>query len=285
MKILVSYSGGKDSEACLIYSVKKYGSDKVIAVFCDTGWEHPETYKHIEKTCKSLGVELVVLKSKFDFVSLAEYKKRFPSTKARFCTSELKIKPMIDYILSLNESCIIIQGIRAKESASRAKMNAECMFFKSYFQPYANGKKETYRKKDVIAWCKKYDASILRPIFDWTAQEVIDYILESGFKPNKLYSMGFSRVGCFPCIMCRQSEFLLIHKYEKEMLERLQEAESKIGRSFFPPNYIPKRYCENKKFPMLADVIRYVTNKNATIDMYEPKDGYSCMSLFHGICE
>ena len=113
MKVLVSFSGGKDSHACLIEAVNKYGSDKIEAVFCDTGWEHPDTYNHIIKTCTDLNVKLTTLKSKCDFVSLAVYKKRFPSTMARFCTDELKMKPMIDYVLSLNDSCIIIQGIRA----------------------------------------------------------------------------------------------------------------------------------------------------------------------------
>lgn len=121
IKILVSYSGGKDSQACLIEAVRKYGADKVTAVFCDTGWEHPDTYHHIIETTKLLNVELVTLKSKYDFVSLAQYKKRFPSTKARFCTSELKIKPMIDYILSLDCSCIVIQGIRGGGKSGKIK--------------------------------------------------------------------------------------------------------------------------------------------------------------------
>ena len=70
MKILVSYSGGKDSQACLINAIKEYGADKVTAVFCDTGWEHPDTYTHIHRTTESLNVNLVTLKSTFDFVSL-----------------------------------------------------------------------------------------------------------------------------------------------------------------------------------------------------------------------
>lgn len=43
MKIIVSFSGGKDSQACLIQATKQYGADKIEAVFCDTGWEHPDT--------------------------------------------------------------------------------------------------------------------------------------------------------------------------------------------------------------------------------------------------
>lgn len=106
------------------------GGGNLTAVFCDTGWEHPDTYKHVNDVCLQMGVRLITLKSKYDFVSLAAHKKRFPSTNARFCTSELKMKPMIDYVLSLKESCIIIQGIRAGESTARAAMEEECMYFK-----------------------------------------------------------------------------------------------------------------------------------------------------------
>src|SRR5690554_3867482 len=101
MKVIVSYSGGKDSQACLLWAVEKYGSKNVEAVFCDTGWEHPVTYAHIQKTTKALGVPLVTIKSKkYDgMIDMAEKKKRFPAMMSRFCTSELKINPFIDYVL------------------------------------------------------------------------------------------------------------------------------------------------------------------------------------------
>lgn len=63
MKVIVQFSGGKDSQACLIKACNDYGADKITAVFCDTGWEHQNTYKHIENVVKQLGVKLVVLKS------------------------------------------------------------------------------------------------------------------------------------------------------------------------------------------------------------------------------
>lgn len=325
MKIIVSFSGGKDSQACLIQAAQKYGTDRIEAVFCDTGWEHPDTYTHIHDVCKQMYVKLTILKSKYNFVSLAEYKKRFPSTKTRFCTEELKIKPMIDYVLSLNDSCIIIQGIRSGESEARAAMDVECMYFKYYFEPLetnttrivklqrkllkttnfkkrvdidvkiqrlqarlAKGKEDpkyyTYRKNDVFAYCKRYDASVIRSIKDKTAQEVIDIILDAGQQPNPLYRRGCSRVGCYPCIMCRQMEVLILMK-DEPMKARLSDAEHKIGRSFFPPDYIPKYACKNGKYPMVEDVFKYVTDKNATLDMYEPEGGYACMSMFHGLCE
>lgn len=163
-------------------------------------------------------------------------------------------------------------------------MEIECSYFRSYFQANERGKKESYRGKDVRKWCAKHDASIIRPIFNWTAQDVIDCILSAEQKPNPLYYRGFSRVGCFPCIMCRHAEVRELLK-DEPMKKRLQRAESKIGRSFFPPDYIPKYACSNGKYPMVEDVFRYVSDRNATPDMFEPDDGYACMSLFHGLCE
>ena len=67
MRIIVSFSGGKDSQACLIWAAKKYGVSNIEAVFCDTGWEHPSTYKHINYVCESMGVKLTTIKGKYDF--------------------------------------------------------------------------------------------------------------------------------------------------------------------------------------------------------------------------
>jgi len=289
MKILVQFSGGKDSQACLIKACNEYGTQNVTAVFCDTGWEHQDTYKHIESVVKQLGVKLVTLQSAkyMNFVDLAIKKGRFPSTRARFCTSELKVIPMIDYILSQDESFIIIQGIRAKESAARSKYDVECSYFKEYFNDEVKG---LYHKTAVKEWCKTHDASVLRPIFRWSAQQVIDHILENGQRPNPLYERGFSRVGCFPCVMCRKREIQLISK-DKWAAQRLIEAERRMkeeterGSTFFSPGYIPARFCANGEYPTIQDVFKYVNRNDTELDMFEPEGGYSCMSLYHGLCE
>ena len=289
VKILVQFSGGKDSQACLIKAVKEYGAKHIRACFCDTGWEHPVTYEHIHNVCEQLGVELVTLKSKKykDFVDMSIKKSRFPSSQRRFCTSELKVSPMVDYILSQDESFIIIQGIRASESKARAGYDVECSYFKEYFNDEVRG---LYHKRSVLEWCKTHDASVLRPIFHWSAQEVIDYILANGQRPNPLYERGFARVGCFPCIMCRHREIQLISK-DKWAAQRLIEAERRMkdetekGSSFFSPGYIPARFCSNKQYPTVQEVFKYVNRDDAQLDMFEPEGGYSCMSLYHGLCE
>lgn len=293
MKILVAYSGGKDSQACLLWAVKQYGLKNIEAVFCDTGWESPITYKHIVDTTNELGVKLITVKSKrYDgMIDLAEKKKRFPSSQARFCTSELKSIPFIDYVLEQNEHLIIIQGIRALESHSRRQMQKQCRYFKYYFVPYNDkGKKHTYRKKDVIKWVENYSDDILRPVFDWTGQQVIDFIIENGQQPNPLYKQGFKRVGCFPCIMSGQKEVYEILKRYPERFDEIIKHEKRIDSSFFKIDFVPvyaqSGVCKRtgKKFTTGLDVKQYLQDKNNTIDIFEHDKPISCSSYYH-LCE
>ncbi len=139
--------------------------------------------------------------------------------------------------------------------------------------------KQDYRRKDVLKWCERYDASVSCPIFQWSAQEVIDHILSSGQKPNPLYSRGFSRVGCYPCIMCRKQEVKLISQ-EEFGRSRLINAEQRMkeetpkGSSFFSPGYIPNRFCKNRIYPTVEEVFDYVNRNDVGMDdMFEPEGG------------
>jgi hypothetical protein len=40
----------------------------------------------------------------------------------------------------------------------------------------------------------------------------------------------------------------------------------------------------NKSYPVIDDVVKYLTNKNATADLFAENEGTSCMS-FYGLCE
>lgn len=297
MKVIVAYSGGKDSHASLIWAVNKYGKNNVEAVFCDTGWEHDVTYDHIFDTASELGVILTIVRSRKykSLPDLAEKKKRFPSSQARFCTSELKSIPFIDYVLSKKEHLLIIQGIRAEESHSRSLMKAQCRYFKYYFEPYSftkDGKPKfhTYRKKDVAEWVAMYSDDVERPVFDWSAQQVIDYIISNGQQPNPLYKEGFKRVGCFPCILSGQREvFEIINRYP-ERFEEILSHEKRIGSSFFKIDFVPEYsrsgICNRtgKKYTTGEDVRKYLLEKNATLSIFPEDKAIKCSSYYH-LCE
>ena len=189
MRYIVTFSGGKDSEATCIWAKENLQADWEI-VFCDTAWESPLTYKFMIDFESKMGKKVNYLKSKKykGFIDLTRKKKRFASTKGRFCTQELKVKPMIDFILDqVKEDCRIYQGLRWEESKNRASANKIDDYFLHYFQPIIKvdpktGKKKesyhTYRKKEVFEFCKHYEATVVRPIISWTGTETIQYILD-----------------------------------------------------------------------------------------------------------
>lgn len=291
-----TFSGGKDSEAVAIWAKNNLPDFRV--VFCDTKWESKKTYAHIKQVEEYIARPVEVLTSKkYDgFIDLCIKKKRVASMKARFCTEELKTKPMIDFILSLNDDVTVLQGVRNDESAARANLKEKDEFFRYYFEPYGHDKKgkpkyHTYRKKDVIAYCDKYSVDVHRPIIKWTAQQVFDYIFSHNLKANPLYYEGFSRVGCFPCVNCNHQEIRLIALHYPERIDEIRELERVLGRTFFPPNYIPKDYCDrwvvNKRgakvhYASIDAVVRYVLGNPDQTTAFEMPKG--CISVY-GICE
>jgi 3'-phosphoadenosine 5'-phosphosulfate sulfotransferase (PAPS reductase)/FAD synthetase len=293
IKTIVTFSGGKDSLAALLW-VRNNLTTKFTTVFCDTGWEHPLTYAYIHEIAEKLNLDLVTLKSKkYDgMIDLAMKKKSFPSVYRRFCTYELKKVPNIDYILDeVKDHFILVQGIRAAESASRAKMAAQCNYFKYYLEDRVNknGKlvHDTYRRKEVLEYCKKYATDIWRPVFDWSAQQVIDYILDNGLEPNPLYRMGFKRVGCFPCIMSANPEIYQITERFPERITEIARYEKECKSSFFGPDSIPAKAYKGA-FPLVTDVARYVQAEYARGTLFDQTEGtssLSCMSYYSGLCE
>ena len=263
-----------------------------VTVFCDTGWEHPLTYQYIEEIRRLLDLNLVTLKSKkFDgMIDLVKKKSRWPSSQRRFCTSELKTIPMVDYILDEgNDDILIIQGIRAAESSKRAEMQKQCTYFKYYVQPYGkdkNGKDKyhTYRRKDVLRFRSKHSDDLLRPVFDWSAQQVIDYILDNGLQPNPLYRMGYKRVGCYPCVMASQQDIYNISVQDPDTINHISRLEQQFNSSFFGPDKISSKHYKGE-YPLIGDVVRYVQSKHACGSLFDDDDvAANCMS-YYGLCE
>jgi len=292
MKVIVTFSGGKDSLAALLW-VRNNITKKFETIFCDTGWEHQLTYSYIDNINEKLGLNIKVLKSKkyTGMIDLAKKKKRWPSARARFCTSELKSIPMIDYILDeIKDDVMVIQGIRSSESFKRAQMSKQCTYFKYYTEPSGldkNGKKKfhNYRRKEVLEFKKKYADEVLRPVFDWSAKQVINYILENGLEPNPLYKMGYKRVGCYPCIMASQQDIYNISTQDKKRIEYISKLEKEINSSFFGPNKIPRKFYK-KEYPLIDDVVKYVKRKNQEESLFDDENDneITCMS-FYGLCE
>lgn len=265
MKHIVCFSGGKDSTALVLWA--KEHLPEFTAVFCDTGWEHPITYDYIEEINRTqLDGKLVTIKSeKYSggMRDLVQLKGRVPSAKARFCTDNLKVKPMIAYLKTIDDDDLTVyQGIRANESQARAHMPTSC-------------------------WDDCYGAQVERPLFTWSAKDCFDLMKKHGVKPNPLYLLGAGRVGCFPCVMINHRELKALSANLPEIRVRIIELEELTGRTFFPPNYIPERFCgrsseTDSPVCWAKNVFAYLDA--VTVDQLPLLPVRTCMSVYN-LCE
>ena len=106
-------SGGKDSSALAIYLRDKVSEMEYF--FCDTGAELPETYEYLTRLEVILGRPIVRLNAQRGFDHWFEvFRGALPSPQMRWCTKNMKIKPIEDWIGEM--SAISYVAIRADES-------------------------------------------------------------------------------------------------------------------------------------------------------------------------
>lgn len=226
--ILVPVSGGKDSQACLKLAVNEFGSDRVLGLFCDTKFEHPKTYDHVEKLRQLYAVQITRV-SGGDVLSESVKWGRFPGGGSRHCTDYLKIKQTRLFCTNLAKmqgGFEVWYGMRENESAERSRRYA--------------GKidDELYEPHEVMPtkYPKYLGAMGVRfrlPILQWSKGDVIEFL--DGTE-NPLYAEGFDRVGCFPCLAGgdKSKEQAFRHdEFGQAQWVRVRFVSAKIGKSIW----------------------------------------------------
>lgn len=267
---IVSVSGGKDSTALYCWAIEQWGREGFLAIFADTGHEHPVTYNYLRNLpTMAGGPEIEWVKADFSerirnkgkepsgnpFLDLWIWKGRAPSARAQFCTEHLKLRPIQAWLEGIrgDREVIMYTGIRAGESERRSKMAER-------------------------EWSDLYDCYTERPLLRWTEEQVFAFLKSKGVDPNPLYANGFARVGCYPCIHSRKSE---LARLENWAWEKLAEWENLAGRTWFPP-------LKEGVITTVQDAREWAkTSRGGTqFDMFAPdaKDVPSCMSTW-GVCE
>ena len=142
----------------------------------DTGRNFQETYSTWARTLDRYGLpievfypqagaveKLLAAKGPNSFYHSVENRKE--------CCQIRKVEPLGR---ALNGQKIWITGIRAEQSPNRLDM-----------QP--------------LEWDPSHQLIKFHPLFDWTFQQVRDYVQEHNIPYNPLHDKGFVSIGCAPC--------------------------------------------------------------------------------------
>lgn len=192
--VVASVSGGKDSTALML--ALREAEVPFRAVFADTGWEAPETYAYLD-TLRTLIGPIDVVRPKRDMVEAIKHRVGFPARMQRWCTRELKLKPLRDYHDAIGSETANAMGVRAEESEARSKM-------------------------PMWADDDEWGGYVWRPLLHWTIDDVIAIHRRHDVPMNPLYHNGAERVGCYPCIFSRKEEIRILPEWRIAEIEALE---------------------------------------------------------------
>lgn len=194
LPVNISFSGGKDSLASLILARKLLFRIQVL--FINTGLEFPETVEYVRDLCSSHKLRLQEIKGDCDFF---EQVKSFgpPAKDYRWCCKTNKLGPMTAFLArQYPRGCVTIEGRRIYESFNRSTIKAVEK------NPYVPGQ------------------TMLSPIRNWRALEVMLYIHWNKEVPNPLYEEDYERIGCWLCPASLQSEFSRLKESHPDLYRR-----------------------------------------------------------------
>jgi 3'-phosphoadenosine 5'-phosphosulfate sulfotransferase (PAPS reductase)/FAD synthetase len=193
---VLGISGGKDSAALAIYMRDEVPDMEYF--FCDTGAELPETYEFLTRLEAVLGKPIARLNADRDFDHwLRVYQGALPSPQMRWCTKNLKIKPLEEWLG--DDEAISYVAIRSDENRLgyvSTKPNISTVF--------------PFREDDV------------------DKDGVMRILTESGVGLPEYYQWR-TRSGCYFCFYQRKREWVGLADRHPDLFERAVAYEDKLS--------------------------------------------------------
>ena len=221
--VSVSSSGGKDSQAMTILLARIVPRDQLVVVHAPLGEvEWPGTIEHIENTIPA-GVPLIFARtaSGKSLLERVEERRKFPSMRNRFCTSDLKVSPIereLRHYLKAHPRfegrLVSAMGLRRDESSARSKR-----------MPWTRSDRNSRAGREWFDWM---------PIFDLTAADVFRVIREAGQSPHWVYAQGMSRCSCSLCIFASRSDLRRAAELRPDLYQTYSRLEKRIGHTLSP---------------------------------------------------
>lgn len=238
---ILCLSGGKDSTALAIYMRDRV--ENLEYVFTDTRKELPETYEYLDKVEAYLGKPIIRLNAERGFDHWLEvYGGYLPSTRMRWCTRQLKIKPFEKYVG--DDVVMSYVGIRADEDRE------------GYISTKPNIKARFPFKEDGIE-----------------RADVFRILEESGVGVPEYYKWR-TRSGCYFCFFQRKSEWAGLLENHPELFE-----ESKQYEKINPDTGERYTWAQNESLEELAQPERLVQIRKKA-EAVAPRGGATLAAMF-----
>lgn len=236
--ILVNSSAGKDSQAMLTHLVGLADQadrilnwdqppvrSRMIVVHANLGRaEWPGTLELAREQADFYSIPFEVVAREQQLIEQIEARGMFPSSTARYCTSDNKTSQVAKLMTRLaNEwrekhgpdaqirilNCL---GIRAQESPARAKK-----------VPFGLDRPASNGRRWVDRWL---------PIFEWTEDEVWTLIHASGVPYHPAYDEGMPRLSCVFCVLAGERELVLAARLNPDLAREYVALEKRIDHTF-----------------------------------------------------
>lgn len=206
-KLVLAYSGGKDSDVMLNLAEKELNRSDFVVVNSHTTVDAPQTVYYIKEVFKKLeskGIETKIIYPDTSMWKLIVKKGMPPTRLQRYCCQELKEMSIPNRLVSLGVRSSESEGRKGKDTFSiRAKTKDKALFFS--LDHVEEVHREALEINDPVWDCtliktmRDHKDTIVNPIYEWTNTDVWLYIRQNNMKYNPLYDMGYSRVGCIGC--------------------------------------------------------------------------------------